>query len=89
MIVKTHDVFCDVGGPSCEVWCSGASTTDSQGGARAARRVARVHHGWIRTGNRDICSGCKRLTDGYPFGVDDPDADLAGERSRLLHSTET
>jgi hypothetical protein len=59
MIVKTHDVFCDEGGNDCLGWCVQASCTDSQGGAREARKMARGV-GWKRVDGRDLCPNCQK-----------------------------
>lgn len=58
MIVKTHDVFCD----RCPDWATNASRTDSQGGAREARKAANKH-GWIRRDSEDLCPDCRKRDD--------------------------
>lgn len=60
MIVKTSDVFCDVGSPKCEGWCVHASATGSQGGTREARAIAKAH-GWRRINGQDVCPGCQKV----------------------------
>lgn len=57
MIVKTHSVFCDIGGPNCVGWI--AQVTDSQGGTPQARREAKTA-GWVSTrALGDVCPLCQ------------------------------
>lgn len=56
MIVKTYDVFCDIEGPNCEGWATGASTTRN---ATEARKQAKAY-GWRRIDKQDACPACLR-----------------------------
>lgn len=62
-IVRTSDVFCDIGKPGCLGWASDCSATDGLESHPADVARARAKHdGWVLRTGRDICPECQKST---------------------------